>query len=248
MAQRRMFSKDITENDNFLDMPLSTQALYFHLGMQADDDGFVSPRRIVRMLGCQQDDLRILVAKKFVIQFEDGVIVIKHWKINNYIQKDRKKDSPHNDKLALLSIKDNGGYKLDTECIQNVRVGKYSIGKERLGEGSVEQSSTRQKDVSSKDIELSELLYNLIKENTPTFKSPNIDSWATHVSRMRRLDNRTTEQIEYVIRWCQKDTFWQANILSTKKLREKFDQLVAQIKRNSTTIKSKTFNIGSITK
>jgi len=132
MAQRRMFSKDITENDAFLDMPLSTQALYFHLGMQADDDGFVTPNRIVRMLGGQPDDLKLLIAKKFILPFEDGVVVIKHWKINNYIQTDRKKDTPHQDKLAMLTVKDNNGYKLDTECIQFVRLGKDSIGKDRL--------------------------------------------------------------------------------------------------------------------
>lgn len=133
IAQRRMFSKDITENDAFLDMPLSTQALYFHLGMQADDDGFVSPKRIVRMLGCQSDDLKILIAKKFVISFEDGVVVIKHWKINNYLRNDRHKPTTYQDKLALLTTKSNGGYKLDTNGIPLVDAGKDSIGKVRLG-------------------------------------------------------------------------------------------------------------------
>lgn len=134
MAQRRMFSKDITENDAFLDMPLSTQALYFHLGMQADDDGFVSPKRIARMIGAQSDDLRILIAKKFVLEFDDGVIVIKHWKMNNYIQNDRKKETAHKEKLAMLTVKENGGYKMYTQCIQNVRVGKDSIGKDSIVE------------------------------------------------------------------------------------------------------------------
>lgn len=128
-----MFSKDITENDAFLDMPLSTQALYFHLGMQADDDGFVSPNRILRMLGCQADDLKILVAKKFVLQFEDGVVVIKHWKINNYLRNDRYKPTTHQDKLAQLITKENGGYKLDTIGIPVVDAGKDSIGKVRIG-------------------------------------------------------------------------------------------------------------------
>jgi hypothetical protein len=141
MAQRRMFSKDITENDSFLDMPLSTQALYFHLGMQADDEGFVSPNRIVRMLGCQVDDMKILVAKKFAIQFDDGIIVIKHWKINNYIQSDRRKATTHQDKLAMLTVKKNNGYKLDTECIQNVRLVKDSIGKVRKGKVSLSLQS-----------------------------------------------------------------------------------------------------------
>lgn len=134
MAQRRMFSKDITEHDSFLEMPLSTQALYFHLGMQADDDGFVSPNRIMRMIGCQLDDLKVLIGKKFVLAFEDGIVVIKHWKMNNYIQRDRYKETVHAEKLALLQVKTNGSYKLDTECIQNVHAGKVRIGKDRLGE------------------------------------------------------------------------------------------------------------------
>jgi len=112
MAQRRMFSKDITEHDAFLDMPLSTQALYFHLGMQADDDGFVSPNRTVRMIGAQKDDMNLLVAKKFVLPFDDGVIVIKHWKINNYIQKDRYRATTHQDKVHKLELKENKAYRL----------------------------------------------------------------------------------------------------------------------------------------
>ena len=89
MATRRMFSQSITDSDAFLDMPLSTQALYFHLSMKADDDGFVnSPKRIQRNIGASDDDLKILIAKRFILVFESGIIVIKHWKIHNYIQSD----------------------------------------------------------------------------------------------------------------------------------------------------------------
>jgi hypothetical protein len=90
MAERRMFAKTIIGSDAFLDMSQSTQALYFHLAMRADDDGFVnSPKSIMRLVGCNDDDLRILSAKKFIIPFESGIIVIKHWRIHNYIAKDR---------------------------------------------------------------------------------------------------------------------------------------------------------------
>lgn len=130
MAQRRMFSKDITENDSFLEMPLSSQALYFHLGMQADDDGFVSPQRILRMIGCSGDDLKILVAKKFVLSFDDGIIVIKHWKINNYLRNDRYKNTTHADKKLLLALKTNGSYTWYTTGIPLVDAGKDSIGKD----------------------------------------------------------------------------------------------------------------------
>ena len=94
MAERRMFAKTIIDSDEFLDMPLSAQALYFHLSMRADDDGFVNnPKKIQRMIGASDDDYKILIAKSFVLRFESGVIVIKHWRINNYIQKDRYKET-----------------------------------------------------------------------------------------------------------------------------------------------------------
>ena len=118
MAKRRMFSQQITESDSFLDMPLSAQALYFHLGMSADDDGFVnSPKRVQRVIGANDDDLRLLIAKKFVIAFDSGVIVIKHWKINNYIQKDRYTPTVYTDEKACLPEKPNRAY---TQCIQDV--------------------------------------------------------------------------------------------------------------------------------
>lgn len=155
MAERRMFAKTITESDAFLDMPLSAQALYFHLGMFADDDGFVNaPKRIQRSVGAATDDLRLLAGKKFIIVFDTGVIVIKHWKINNYIQKDRYSGTKYIGEKSLLEVDANKAYTLrgenvsnldttvethaltcaDTECIQNasnpdtqVRLGKVRL-------------------------------------------------------------------------------------------------------------------------
>jgi len=141
MAERRMFAKCITESDAFLDMPLSTQALYFHLGMLADDDGFIgSPKKIMRSIGASEDDLKILIAKRFILGFESGIVVMKHWKMNNYIQKDRYKKTVYQDEMKTLQVKNNGSYtELDTECIQNVytldtqvRLGKDRIGKDRI--------------------------------------------------------------------------------------------------------------------
>ena len=133
MAHKRMFSKDITESDSFADMPLSTQALYFHLGMSADDDGFINnPKKVQRSIGASLDDLRLLVTKRFVIPFESGVVVIKHWKINNYIPNDRYHPTKYQDEYAMLTVKDNRAYSLknaipelalcdlDTGCIQDV--------------------------------------------------------------------------------------------------------------------------------
>ena len=138
MAERRMFAKSIIDSDSFLDMPTSSRLLYYDLSMRADDDGFVnSPKKIMRMTGASDDDLKLLVAKKFLIPFESGVVVIKHWKIHNYIQKDRYKETLHIEEKAQLCVKDNKEYTLDTQCIQNVysldtqvRLGKDSIGKD----------------------------------------------------------------------------------------------------------------------
>jgi hypothetical protein len=134
MAERRMFAKTIIDSDAFLDMPMSTQALYFHLSMRADDDGFINnPKKIQRMIGATEDDLKLLIAKNFIIVFESGVIVIKHWKIHNYIQKDRYKPTVYQEEKEQLELKDNGIYTLGIPNVYNldtqVRLGKDSIGK-----------------------------------------------------------------------------------------------------------------------
>ena len=113
MAKKRMFSISVIDTDAFLDMPLSTQALYFHLNMRADDDGFIgNPKRVMRTIGASDDDLRVLIAKRFVIQFEDGVIVIKHWRMHNTLRGDRYTRTVYTDELQRLDIKDNKAYTL----------------------------------------------------------------------------------------------------------------------------------------
>lgn len=122
MAKRRMFAKTIIDSDAFLDMPLSAQALYFHLSMRADDEGFINnPKKIQRVIGGSDDDLKLLIAKKFVIPFESGIVVIKHWKIHNYIRKDRLQETVYQEEKACLTTKDNGTYTLNlNECQSNV--------------------------------------------------------------------------------------------------------------------------------
>lgn len=147
MAERRMFAKKITESDAFLDMPSSTQMLYFHLSMNADDDGFVNnPKKIQRMCGASDDDFKLLIAKSFVILFESGVIVIKHWKMHNYIQSDRYRPTDYVDEKSMLGVKKNKAYTLDeskmyTKCIQDVSVGKESIGKVSIDKNSIVKDS-----------------------------------------------------------------------------------------------------------
>lgn len=140
MAERRMFAKTIVLSDAFLDMPLSTRCLYFTLGMLADDEGFInSPKSIMRQCGATNDDMQILVAKKFIIPFESGVIVIKHWKIHNYIRGDRVHETKYQDEKALLAEDENNAYTICQSDVSQlvdsryteVRLGKDRIGKER---------------------------------------------------------------------------------------------------------------------
>lgn len=143
MAERRMFAKVIIDSDAFLDMPLSAQALYFHLSMRADDEGFVgNPKKIQRMIGASDDDCKLLVMKRFILVFDSGIIVIKHWKIHNYIQADRFKPTTYVEEKSTLMLDQKKAY---TECIQNgytpdtqVSIGKDSI---ELGKDSIEVSA-----------------------------------------------------------------------------------------------------------
>ena len=113
MAEKRMFSNKVIETDAFLDMPDSTQNLYFHLSMNADDDGFVAkPKSIMRMTGKKEDDMRLLITKSFIIPFESGVIVIKHWRINNYLRADRYKETIYQEEKQRLSLNAKGEYEL----------------------------------------------------------------------------------------------------------------------------------------
>ena len=113
MAERRMFAKTIIDSDAFLDMPTSARLLYYDLSMRADDDGFInSPKKIIRMTGASDDDLKVLIAKKFVIPFESGIVVIKHWKIHNYIAKDRYTETKYKEEKAMLQLDENNAYTL----------------------------------------------------------------------------------------------------------------------------------------
>jgi hypothetical protein len=270
MAQRRMFSQDIVSSDAFLDMPISSQVLYFHLAIRADDDGFVTPRTIMRMIGSGIDDLKVLEVKRFILPFESGVIVIKHWLIHNLIRADLYKETLYKKEKATLGLNENGAY---TELRNGVselkaiespewlkkrrngertadvpqtapRLGKVRVGKDRIGKVSEESEATsdapdkptqKKPKYDEEDMKMTELLISLIVKNTPewTLKG-NIETWAEHINKLHRIDGRTYEQIEYMIRWTQADPFWAQNILSTSKLREKFNDLIPKLKASVT--------------
>ena len=151
MAEKRMFTKKIVDSDAFLDMPLSTQCLYFHLNMRADDDGFINnPKKIARMIGASEDDLKLLIAKRFTLAFESGVIVIKHWRMHNLLRKDRYNATQYQEEYQLLELKDNGSYTERTEALAttwqpngNQMATEDRIGKDSIGEDSINKKSAR---------------------------------------------------------------------------------------------------------
>ena len=190
-----MFSKKITETDSFLDMPLSSQALYFHLNMGADDEGFVDKAKTIqRTIGASGDDMKLLIAKGFLIPFDSGVVVIRHWRIHNYIQADRfqatiyqdEKEQLEFDKSKIASIKP-----LD-QCIQNVskmdtqvRLGEDSLDKDRLDKVNNLYNSEDEKKSLSQIIKSSNIKIN--------------DRQAQQIQEYIGLDNMTVDMIEYAI-------------------------------------------------
>lgn len=229
MSERRMFAKAIIDSDAFLDMPLSTQALYFHLSMRADDDGFVNnPKKIQRMIGGSQDDMKVLAAKSFIIPFESGIVVIKHWKIHNYIQKDRYKPTVYLEEKSMLSEKDNKVYELDTECIQNVSgpdtqvsIGKVSIGKD--SKGKVKHKYGEYNNVLLTDEEYQKLqemfpdyqdrierLSEYVASTGKSYKShyATIRAWARKEKKEKTLPSKRSQEfhseLEYMSGWAER--------------------------------------------
>ena len=142
MAERRMFAKTIIDSDAFLDMPISARLLYYDLSMRADDDGFVnSPKKIMRMIGATQDDLSILALRKFIIPFDVGIVVIKHWKIHNYIRKDTYSETKYLEQKELLELDENNSYRLkNNDCDISVDdpSTQVRLGKDRIGKVSID--------------------------------------------------------------------------------------------------------------
>ena len=155
MAIRRMFSLQVVDTDKFTEMPISARLLYYEMGMRADDDGFVaSPKKIIRSVGCSEDDLKLLIAKGFIIPFESGVVVIKHWKMNNYLRSDRYKKTIYQEEAKSLTLTDDvyhtdipcisSVYQTDTKGLPSVSVGKDRLGKDRVIIYSSSVSADRQ--------------------------------------------------------------------------------------------------------
>ena len=195
MAERRMFAKTIIDSDAFLDMPQSSQLLYFHLSMRADDDGFLNnPKSIMRNVGCKDDDINLLILKKFLIPFASGVVVIKHWKIHNYIRNDRYKETKYKEEKNTLCLDENNAYTQSNNMLgipnDNQMDTQDRLGKVRLGKVKDKESKS-----SSFDSLLSEIaddeLRNLYYEYIAMRKA--IKSPITTERALKMLINKVDE-------------------------------------------------------
>jgi hypothetical protein len=145
MANKRMFSLSVVDTDKFLEMPISSRLLYYELGMRADDDGFVNNwKKILLFTGLKEDDMKVLISKQFIIPFDSGVIVIRHWRLNNYLQNDRTKPTIYQKELKSLGLDNNNVYTMDTNCI-------HSIDKNSIDKNSIEEKEIyKEKEIKKK--------------------------------------------------------------------------------------------------
>lgn len=142
MAEKRMLNRKLVTSDAFLDMPPTSQLLYFHLNLSADDDGFIdSPRMVMRLVNSSDDDIKILLAKRYLLLFDSGIYVIKHWWLHNQFRKDRHKPTVYTEEMLQLVKKTNGSYTEKQNGNQVATSGLPSIDKNRLDKISIEESN-----------------------------------------------------------------------------------------------------------
>ena len=219
MAERRMFAKTIVTSDAFLDMPATTRSLYMLLCVMADDDGFVNaPRSIMRQSGATDDDMKLLIAKRFVLTFESGIVVIKHWRIHNLIQKDRYKETKYLEEKATLALDENNAYtEADStvypECIQSVsnmepqvRLGKVSTGKDRVGEDIEEAAPpkpSRHKYGFYKNVLFTDEEYQKLQEEFPHDYTDRIERLSEYIASTGK---KYKSHLATIRSWARKDT------------------------------------------
>lgn len=188
MASKRMIAKSIVDSDNFLEMPTTAQLLYFHLLVRGDDEGFIdNPRSIIRNVRCTEDDMRILIAKQYIIPFESGIVVIKHWKIHNYIRKDRLKATEYVDEKAMLSIGSNDVYEVTDTCQSNVSQLTDKC-QHRLVENRLDKSSSREEEKTTTTAINQEVL-SLYQDNIHPITPIEVEKLADDIE-------------QYGVKWC----------------------------------------------
>ena len=222
MANKRMFNLQLIDSDIFLDMPLSAQALYFHLSMRADDDGFInSPNRIIGMLGSSKDDFKLLIAKGFILTFDTGVIVIKHWRLHNAIRKDRYHETIHKKEKSALYFDENKTYTFEdtgekveslvdgnqmatTGCpkLGKDRLGKDRLGKDRLDNNILPEQAGQQK--QENDNQVSETSYQGAREFTLQSKEGEYVVTEKTIREFERLypGLDVAQELRKITAWC----------------------------------------------
>lgn len=255
MANRRMFSLDVVDTDLFMNMPMTAQNLYFHFGMRADDDGFVSsPKTLMRMLGANEDDLRILISKGLMLPFDSGIVVIVDWNINNQLRKDRYKETIYVVEKSQLKM-ENGRYYIKNKQIENAwqpygnhMATQYSLGEDSIdkdnkdimsevSEDTIEQPVKEEEKYNKESFErkiVDKLIDHVVKLNPRQKEKPKttkqLNAWCDEVEKMIRIDKFSEKEVEMMLDFAITDSFWHKNILSTAKLRKQTDKLMIAIK------------------
>ena len=213
MAKKRMYSNAVTDSDAFIEMSSAAQALYFHLNQGADDDGFNNQIQLAMLKAhAGTDDLKILMAKNFVIRFESGVIVIKHWRLHNTLRKDRYTPTNYQEELSLLGIKENGAYTLGCQVVaEGLPDGCHSIDKDRLVESSVVEESieaappkaTRHKYGMYENVLLTDEDFQKLQEEFPNDLYDRIERLSEYIASTGK---KYKSHLATIRSWARKDT------------------------------------------
>lgn len=203
MAHRRMFSSDIVSSDTFLEMPTSSRELYFQLGIYADDDGFVNPKKIMRMIGSSEDDLKVLLTKRFLLYFESGVVVIKHWLIHNLIRADLYRETLYKNEKMTLGLNENGAYTELREGISELKViepPEWLIKRRKdLRTANVPQTARRLgKDRLGKDSKDMSATADAFNQFWLTYPKKELKKKSLEIWQRKKFDNKITEILIFI--------------------------------------------------
>lgn len=221
-----MFSQKIIDSDAFLDMPLSAQALYFHLNMRADDDGFVNnPKRIQRTVGASDDDLKLLIMKRFILVFENGVIVIKHWRMHNTLRKDRYNPTQYQEQFAMLDVKDNNSYTEKKPNVDGVATTWQPLGNQSATQNSIEENSrVKISKGEERKEEKARQIADLFNSLCPSFPKVKFlsDSMISNISNL--VERFPESDISTAFQKCEKSSFLKGN--NPRKWKASFDWII----------------------
>ena len=208
MAERRMFAKTIIDSDAFLEMPMSARLLYYDLSMRADDDGFInSPKKIMKFIGATNDDMNILILRKFIIPFDNGVVVVKHWRIHNYIRKDTYNETQYKEEKSMLELDENKAYRVRQLSVDEPST-QVRLGKDRLDKDSIyitqsdEPKETRHKYGEYKNVLLSDKDFEKLKAEFPSDYEERIERLSAY---MRSTGKSYKDHLATIRNWARRD-------------------------------------------